>query len=174
MRSINRLDCWGAELPAFQPAYGLTYVQEGLCGSPWMTAVASMMLCRTQRRQAEPALKNLFARWPSASALSMADPHALASVVHPCGFGQRRSVALLEFAREYQKDTWAVLFSLPGVGPYIHDAVGLFCFGWTDLDSDDLVLRRAAAHVAQYGPFRAHLVTTMPASRRLVGQDEEA
>lgn len=115
-------------------------LQLSLGGCPWRVAVASMLLCRTRRCQAEPALKALLAQWPDAAALCRAE--GLEWVVRPCGMHRNRARQLQRFSCLWLSDSWQDMRELPGVGLYVADAVGLFCFGCTELESNDEALRR--------------------------------
>lgn len=112
-------------------------LQESLGGDPWKVAVASMLLCRTTRRQAEPALQELLASWPEAESLCRADSSVLGRAIRSCGLHNKRARQLIRFSNLYLGDGWNDLRELPGVGPYVYDAVGLVCFGCTELESSD-------------------------------------
>ncbi len=126
------------------PVFGLSPLQLGM-PTPWHVAVASMLLCRTKRYQAETSLIRLLSRWPTPWLLALADD-SLELVVAPCGMQRRRARQLRRFSSKYL-ESWQRLRDLPGVGAYVHDAVGLFCLGLTDLDSNDEVLRAWALSV---------------------------
>lgn len=113
-------------------------LQLAMGGCPWMVAVSSMMLCRTRRTQAEPVVREVFLRYPTPGDLCRAD--GLENLLRPCGLHCSRARRLRRFSSTWFSE-WAELYDLPGVGAYVHDAVGLFCFGCTDLESNDRVLR---------------------------------
>lgn len=114
-------------------------LQACLGGCPWRVAVASMLLCRIWRAQAESALRELLHRWPDAVALCRAE--GLEWVLLPCGLHRNRARQLQRFSCLWLGDGWEEMRELPGVGLYVADAVGLFCLGCTDLESSDEVLR---------------------------------
>ena len=120
-------------------------LQESLGGCPWRASIASMLLCRTTRKQAESALQALLRRWPGAEYLCRADVADVESVVRPCGLYRNRARQLVKFSSLYLGDAWSDLRELPGVGAYVADAVGLVCFGDTDLESEDGALRMTVA-----------------------------
>jgi adenine-specific DNA glycosylase len=126
------------------PVFTAVPIQAGLGGCPWRVAVASMLLCRTRRPQMEGPLQELLTRWPDAAHLARADYRAVEDVVRPCGFATNRARQLGRFSSLYLGDSWEDLRELPGVGKYVADAVGLFCFACIDLESDDRVLRAYA------------------------------
>jgi adenine-specific DNA glycosylase len=113
-------------------------LQASLGKSVWRVAVASMLLCRTRRSQAEPVLWKLLAMWPSAAELARAE--GLEEVVMPCGLHRSRTRQLTRFSSEYLEDGWEYLKELTGVGTYVHDAVGLVCFGCKELECYDSAL----------------------------------
>ena len=122
-----------------------TPLQAGLGGCPWRVAIASMLLCRTRRVQAEPVLRELLFRWPTAAALAVAE--GVEEVCRPCGLHRQRARQLQRFSNEYLADWWKDLRELTGVGVYVADAVSLFCFGETNLESKDNVLSDYARRV---------------------------
>lgn len=123
------------------PAYGLQLLQEGLGKDAWRVAVASMLLCRTKRSQAEPCLKQLLARWPDAAHLARSDLTELEAALRPLGLQRNRARQLQRMSSLWHSDAWQDVRDLPGVGVYVSDAVGLFVFGCTDLESSDHALR---------------------------------
>lgn len=115
-------------------------LQVSLDRCPWRVAVASMLLCRTRRAQAEPVLKELLTRWPTVADLARAE--GLEEVVRPCGLHVMRSRILQRFSVGLLADWWTDMRELPGMGGlYVVDAVSLFCFDCVDLRSSDGVLK---------------------------------
>lgn len=106
---------------------------------PWRVAVASMLLCRTRRVQAEPALSRLLLLWLTAGDLARSDTERLTSIIKPCGFGRTRARQLQRFSVRYLGE-WTDIAELPGVGVYVSDAVGLFCLNRLDILGRDTVL----------------------------------
>lgn len=122
-------------------------LQTGLGGCPWRIAIASMLMCRTRRVQAQPVIRQLFTLWPSAADLARAE--ALEQVVRPLGLQRNRSRQLQRFSVRWLGESWDDLRDLPGVGAYVADAVGLICLGCTELESNDVALRSLCNSVMQ-------------------------
>lgn len=122
--------------------FDLKPIQLGLGGCPWRVAVASVLLCRTRRVQMEPILERLFRSWPDPGSLARAD--RLEALIQPCGFQNRRAHQLRRLSELWLTDSWDDLRDLPGVGKYVADAVGLVCFGCTDLECADGALLKHA------------------------------
>jgi hypothetical protein len=118
------------------PGPGL--LQSNLGGCPWRVTVASILLCRTRRNQAEPALWEILRRWPTAGHLARAE--GLEDVIRPCGLHRNRARQLTRFSGLWLGGSWDDLRELPGVGLYVSDAVGLVCLGCTDIASGDRAL----------------------------------
>lgn len=139
MLLITRQMCHDAER-ADEPLFDQYPLQVGLAFSPWRTAVASMLLAQTQRKQMQSPLEALFSNWPTSDKLMDAHVDAIAMVLRPCGFQNRRARAIKSFLLEYWGE-WHNLAELTGIGPYVHDAVALFCFGDMDIQTNDHALR---------------------------------
>lgn len=125
--------------------FDLTPIQLGMGKCPWRVAVASCLMNRTRRAQAAPCLEALLKRWPRPEDLAAASQNQLADTVRGCGFQNRRARILRAFSRAWL-GSWTDMRDLPGVGAYVADAVGLFCFNDTALVSRDRVLLK---HVAE-------------------------
>ena len=121
--------------------WGARVLQAGMGRCPWRVAVASMLLCRTRRVQAEPVLRVLLDRWPTAADLAHADTAAIEGVVRTCGFGRQRARQLQRFSVEWLGDWWEDMRELTGVGVYVADAVSIACFDCTEMQSTDHALR---------------------------------
>lgn len=128
--------------PAASLRFGWTPLQVGMQESPYYVALASMLLCRARRAQAEPVLMDMLERWPYPEELCRAEE--LEEVLRPCGLQRNRARQIGRFATLWLSDSWDDLRDLPGVGLYVADAVGLFCFGCTELESGDDVLKEFA------------------------------
>jgi endonuclease III len=137
-----------------EPRFDLRPLQLGMGGDPWRVVVASMLLCRSRRVQAEPCLRGLLARWPDAAALAVAE--GVEEVVKPCGLQRNRARQLVRFSNLWLSDGWEELRELPGVGVYVADAVALFCFGCRNLESNDGVLHAHARTLAGAAPILHH------------------
>lgn len=128
--------------------YDLTPLQLGMDRHPYYVAVASMLMCRTRRLQAEPVLRELLRRWPVPSFLAASDTAELEQVVRPCGLHRNRSRMMQRFANRWLS-AWTVFEELPGCGgTYIADAVRLFCLNDVLLHGTDGVLHEYARKVA--------------------------
>lgn len=130
---------------AVVPFNGQAPLQTFLGGCPWRVAMASMLLCRTRRMQAEPVLRRLLQLYPSAAHLAHAED--LEDITRPCGLYRTRARQMQRFSVQWLGDYWSELRELSGVGLYVADAVGLFCLGCTDLESGDHVLVAYAKEV---------------------------
>lgn len=115
-------------------------LQCNLGGCPWRVAVCSILLQRTKRTQMESTLVHILGRWPTPMDLALADSEVLQTLLRPLGLYKTRARQLIRFSAEFLEDNWNDLRDLPGVGPYVADAVGLVCFGCTDLESADHAL----------------------------------
>jgi A/G-specific adenine glycosylase len=112
-------------------------IQSGLGGCPWRVCVASILLNRTRRTVMQPVFMRLLEVWPNPCALAQADRGLVARLLRPLGFQHTRATRLIRFSHEFLDSDWEDLRDLPGVGPYVADAVGLVCFGCTELESGD-------------------------------------
>ena len=113
-------------------------LQLSLGGCPWRVAVVSMLLCRTRRVQVEPVLRRLLSKYPVPEMLCRAED--IEELVRPCGLYRNRARQLVRFSSLWLGDGWEEMRELPGVGIYVADAVGLFCFGCTELECCDVEL----------------------------------
>jgi endonuclease III len=104
-------------------------------------ALASMMLQRTRRSQADAVLQDMLQRWPHPGALAAAE--GLEEVLRPCGLHLSRARRVRRFCAQWLGDFWDDMRDLCGVGVYVADCVGYFCFGCKDLESTDWVLHQA-------------------------------
>lgn len=124
-----------------EPRYDGALLQEGLGGDAWRVAVASALLCRARKSQIVGPLRELFAKYSEPTLLSKADVDGdLALILHPCGLHRQRARQLQRMSAMWFSSAWDDARQLPGVGVYVADAIGLFCFGCTDLESNDKAL----------------------------------
>lgn len=128
-------------------------IQCGLGGCPWRVCVASILLNRTRRVAMQPVLVKLLARYSDPPSLAKADRREIADLLRPLGFQHTRATRLVRFSQVFLTDTWKDLRDLPGVGPYVADAVGLACFGCTELTSGDGALMEHARRLRAEGAF---------------------
>ena len=140
MMPLPRELCRSVPYPA-NVSFTARPLQSGLGGYPWMVAVASILLNRARWLQAAPVLANLIGEWPTPEMLALADAAHLERIVRPCGLHHNRARVLIRMSGLWNSSAWADIRDLPGVGVYVADAVGLFCFGCTELESNDHVLR---------------------------------
>jgi ribonucleotide reductase class II len=114
-------------------------LQFGLGGCPWRIAIASLLLSRTNHKRVRPILAQLLKRWPTPKSLAVLDPWVLSRILHPLGYVERRTRTLIAMSKMWDRE-WETLLDLPGVGPYVADAVAIFCFGGHSATSGDTVL----------------------------------
>lgn len=120
--------------------YDARPLQDGLGGCPWRVAVASIMLCRARKASVSYVLRDFFRNWPTASVAAVADAEHVASVIQPLGLYNSRARQLTRLSMRWETGAFDDMRDLPGVGPYVADAVGLVCFGCTDVVSGDLAM----------------------------------
>lgn len=116
-------------------------IQLGLRGSPWHVAVASIALCRVRR--SVDTIERLFIRYPSPSEMALADD-CLGEILAPLGLQHNRARAMQRMSFKWYTTLWLDLRDLNGIGSHVADAVSLFCFGITELESYDTVLHAQA------------------------------
>lgn len=136
---LSRLEC-RFKFSVDPPRFDGTLLQSGMGCDVWRVAIASMLLCRTRRVQAEPVLRELLLRWPDAPSLCRAETYALEAIVRPCGLQRNRARQLSRFSCSYLGDSWGYFHELPGVGVYVTDAVAVFCFNSREVRSGDHAL----------------------------------
>lgn len=95
--------------------------------SDWHLLVGCLMLNRTTRRQARAALDQLFRLAPWAQDLEKVTDEQLLEILRPCGFGNRRAVALRNLTEDFLKDT--PLRDIRHCGPYAWDSFEIFSRG---------------------------------------------
>lgn len=119
-------------------------IQVGLGRDPWKVAIASIMLCRTRREQMEDVLAEMLDIYQAPPDLAYAQEDALQTMLRPLGFHRQRARQMQRFSQKYTSTDWSDLRELPGVGKYVADSVGLFCFGCVQLESTDHALKAYA------------------------------
>lgn len=110
-------------------------LQAQLGRDPWKVMIASMLLHRTPRAIAQPQFDELLRRWSG--------PAELARANHIDGLERRFARRLIRASTLWFSE-YNDLRDFPGVGLYVADAVGLFCFNCTELESNDQSLREYA------------------------------
>lgn len=113
----------------YPPRSPYSLIQEDLFPDEFMILAVCVMLNCTQRRQVERMLPAFMARWPTARALSSADPAEVTARVSPLGFGNRRALTLIGLSRDYLRPGWTDSRVLRGVGEYAGRAHDIFCRG---------------------------------------------
>lgn len=119
------------------PRFDLHPIQLGLGGSPWHVAVASLCLVKVRRDRA--TIGAVFHHWPTPEAMESSD-RELEHLLRPLGLASQRARRIQLLSRRWRLDSWADLSEHPGCGPYVRDAVRMFCFGCFDMESNDSVL----------------------------------
>jgi len=90
---------------------------------PWQLLVATVLSAQTTDANVNRVTPILFARWPTAQHLAVADPEEVEAVVHPTGYYRQKARAVIalsaglaeRFEGEVPADL-AALTTLPGVG----------------------------------------------------------
>lgn len=101
---------------------------------PYAILIAEMMLHRTRARQVETIYSSFLERYPDAAALARADDTAIRTILAPLGLGWRQANfvplarALVDHHSGQVPHDRSTLLRLPGVGPYVADAVRVFAF----------------------------------------------
>ena len=114
---------------------GLPCLTQRVCAqhSDWHILIGCLLLTKTDRKQARPALEMLFDRVPGpAEAAALKDPEdkeALRDVLEPCGLLNRRFQAIVELSRDYLDPSKRVPLDLSWVGKYAIDSYDMFALG---------------------------------------------
>jgi len=126
--------------PLLQERFGLR--------DPWRVAAVCCLLNRARGRRADPVLRELFRRWPSASRFRRdAERADVLALVRPLGFHRSRTRALFATARAAsdgralrRPSRVARLAGCDGVGPYAVASMRAFCLGDLTATTADRVL----------------------------------
>lgn len=116
---------------------------------PYAILLAELMLHRTQARQVEPIYLRFLERFPALRDLAAADESDVMQVLAPLGLGWRLA-KIIPMARllvdqydgEVPRDRDALL-ALPGVGPYVAEAVRVLVFDESGVFVDTNTVRVA-------------------------------
>jgi hypothetical protein len=120
---------------------------EGLETTGWRMIVGCMMLNQTGRSQVDRVWPAFFRRFPRAQScifsgsLYFSEAYA---ILHPLGFGTRRTQRVHEFSCWWHYDR-VIGFDIrdaPGVGQYAEDSWRIFVLGERTIEPDDKELRR--------------------------------
>jgi endonuclease III len=119
---------------------------------PWRLLVSCILLNRTQRKQVDRVVDELFRRYPDAAALARAQHESLTALLRPLGLAEQRSVRLVQFSRDWlrlgaheltEREFVARLGAASGVGAYALDSYRMFVLGeWASVRPRDKELRR--------------------------------
>lgn len=118
-------------------------LQEILAHDPYRLLVGCVLLNVTTRRQADRVWPDLFCCYPTAAAMSRADPEELAALLRPLGCHRKRAETLRRLAH------WVALrppagaedvLRYPGCGKYASDSWAIFREGRLDVEPNDGVL----------------------------------
>lgn len=114
-------------------------------GDPWTHFCACILLNRTTAAQAEQALKELLARWPTPQALAMADPSEIALTIRGCGLQKMRASSLRRMSRAFRTWDGRDATDLPGLGTYASDSYRILFLKDPWVKPTDKVLRKYLA-----------------------------
>jgi endonuclease III len=128
---------------------------EDLCeldhGSPFELLVATILSAQTTDARVNTVTPTLFARWPDAASLAVADPAELEAVLQPTGFFRQKAKSLLGMASALCErhggevpTRMADLVALPGVGRKTANVIRSVALGLPGLPVDTHVLRLSA------------------------------
>lgn len=104
--------------------------------TPWHVAVASMIRLHT-KKNAKQMCQELFTAFPTPALLGAATLEHVRRILKKLPLRNRVAANICEMSMRYCSGHWMDLRDLPGVGLYVADCVGYFCFGATDLSSGD-------------------------------------
>lgn len=114
---------------------------------PFLVLMAEMLLQQTHVRKVQPVYEALAALYPTAADMACADSRHLEALIQPLGLAYRAQ-RLKRCAQAICSDfdgwvpaDYRELTRLPGVGPYIADAVLCYAFGQATVPIDTNVLR---------------------------------
>jgi len=108
------------------PVSPFLLLQEIYYDDPWKSQVSCILLNCTRRAQVDGIRDALFDRYPTAIAMSQADPLELAEVLRPLGFYNRRAKSLIRFSREWSEMRWKHPRELHGIGEYAAASWNIF------------------------------------------------
>jgi hypothetical protein len=91
---------------------------------PWHLLVGCMMLNKTDRRQARPAIRALFDLAPIPEDLQNVRDDQLLAILHPCGLANRRLIALRAMTADWL--TGRAVKDLRYCGQYALDSYDIF------------------------------------------------
>jgi len=115
-------------------------LQEIYHDDPWKSQVCCILLNCTRRVQVDGIRAELFQRYPTAIAMSQADPQELSELLRPLGFYNRRAKSLIRFSTEWTERDWQHPRELYGIGQYAADSWDIFYNNRIDIEPNDGVL----------------------------------
>lgn len=114
-------------------------IQEIFRDEPWKLLVGCILLNQTTHVQVRKVIWELFQLCPSPGAMAATDPEAIARLIRPLGFYNRRARTLIKFAESWLGE-WSDPRELHGIGRYAHDSWQIFIGGRLDIEVTDKVL----------------------------------
>ena len=103
---------------------------------PYKILITEMLLRKTTARQVSGIFDKFFAKFPDANTLAEARDGEIEAIIRPLGMEHKRVVLLKKLANELSKRHMGTvpansedLRRLPGVGPYVANAVLCFAYG---------------------------------------------
>jgi len=120
--------------------------------NPYHVLIAEMMLRRTQARQVAPVYKEFLRKFPDVRSLHLAANDDVRATLYPLGLKWRAEnfkALANELTVRFQGElphTRRELLSLPGIGPYVADAIRCFAYGETVTLADTNTVRVAARY----------------------------
>lgn len=117
---------------------------------PWKLLVCCILLNRTQRKQVDRVVNDLFLDYPTPEALATAREDELRDLLYPLGMSRTRARRLIEFAEGWLSGHEIV--QIPGIGKYALDSYRIFVEGDLTVSPTDKELRRWMAWRAEVTP----------------------
>ena len=128
--------------------------READCGllhdNPFELLIATILSAQTTDKQVNKVTPDLFARYPDASAMALAEPEDLYPYVHSCGFYETKARNIVAASRMLMERfggkvprTREEITELPGVGRKTANVVLSNCFGADYIAVDTHVFRVA-------------------------------
>ena len=127
------------------PQFGL--IQERYWPDEWKMLVCCLCLNLTTRKQMDPVVGQMFARWPTPQDMATADPADISEMTVSLGMQHKRAQTLIRFSREYLLGFESVR-RLHGVGKYAEDSHRIFAQGdWQAVRPTDGALTKYWKHL---------------------------
>lgn len=127
------------------PEFGL--IQERYWPDEWKMLVCCLCLNLTTRKQMDPVVGQMFARWPTPQDMAAADPADISEMTVSLGMQHKRARTLIRFSCEYLMGFDSVR-KLHGVGKYAEDSHLIFAQGdWQAVRPTDGALTKYWKHL---------------------------